>query len=146
MYVCRILCVSPLRLALDDEKIMPQGTLKWENEYMDDVVKLFLKDSNTNFDSLIKNIENDAELYEFVKNIILEGEEIIYVNTDEIVNLGTIYGILKNSNGICKINNRIYEQLIYNHMTIKTIRKNVPKVMSEYNYRLNFIKLDESVF
>ncbi|MEL7597211.1 MAG: AAA family ATPase, partial [Clostridiaceae bacterium] len=69
-----------------DEKIMPENELVWKKEYMDMAVKLILKDSNTNFDSLIKNIENNDELYYFVENIILKGERISYIKTDEIIN------------------------------------------------------------
>jgi hypothetical protein len=125
-----------------DEKIMPQDELIWKSEYMDKAVKELLKDSNTNFDSLIKNIENNKELYDFINRIILKGEDIIYVRTDEIVNMGTMYGILKEEKGNCRINNRIYEQLIYNHLIIKTIRNDKDALMSKYNYRSNFINPD----
>ncbi|MFT8340384.1 hypothetical protein [Clostridium beijerinckii] len=49
------------------------------------------KETNTNFDSLIKNIENDIELYEFIEKLVLEDEEIAYIKTDEIINKGSIY-------------------------------------------------------
>ena len=49
------------------------------------------KETNTNFDSLIKNIENDIELYEFIEKLVLEDEEIAYTKTDEIINKGSIY-------------------------------------------------------
>jgi hypothetical protein len=42
-----------------DENIMSEDKLLWEKEYMDLAVKEILRDSNTNFDSLIKNIENN---------------------------------------------------------------------------------------
>lgn len=125
-----------------DEKIMPKDELKWKKEYMDMAVKQLVSETNTNFDSLIKNIENDRELYNFVKTIVLEGTQIAYVKTDEIINKGIIYGILKEENSVCKINNKIYEQLIYNHMMIKVIRQKIYTVMSEYNYKSNFIKED----
>lgn len=128
-----------------DEKIMSKDQLQWKKEYMDRAVKQFLKESNTNFDSLIKNIENDSELYDFVKKIVLEGVEIPYVKTDEIVNKGSMYGILKEENGNCEINNKIYEQIIYNHMMMKVIRKDKYSTMSEYNYKANFIKSDSSL-
>lgn len=105
-----------------DEEIM-QG-IEWKKEYMDKAVKIIVNSDNTNFGSLIKNIENNIELYNFLKRIVLDGENITYVKTDEIINLATIYGILKEQNGSCKINNRIYEQLIYDHMMMKVIRKN----------------------
>lgn len=99
----------------------------------------------TNFQSLIKNIENNRELYDFVRNIVLDGEGITYVKSDEIVNLGTLYGILKEENGNCKINNKIYEQLIYNHMMMKVIRNNEYAEISKYNYKSKFIKEDGSL-
>ena len=40
-------------------------------EYLKLAVKELLKESNTNFDSLIKNIENNKELQELVRKIIL---------------------------------------------------------------------------
>jgi len=123
-----------------DEKIMPEAELKWEKEYMNMALKELLKESNTNFDSLIKNIENDIELYDFIKTIVLEGAEITYIKTDEIIDKGSIYGILKEKNGNCKINNKIYEQIIYNHMMMKVIRRDKYAIMSEYNYKSNFIK------
>ena len=131
--------VSKLCKIIDGE--IMQGT-EWKNEYMDAAVKKIVNNDNTNFDSLIKNIENNLELYNFLKRIVLDGENITYVKTDEIINLATIYGILKEENGNCKINNRIYEQLIYDHMMMRVIRKNTYTSMSHYNYKDNFIKED----
>lgn len=125
-----------------DEKIMSDNEFVWEKEYMDLAVKEILKDSNTNFESLIKNIENNEELYDFVKRIVLDNENINYIKTDNIVSLGSIYGILKEKDGVCKINNKLYEQLIYNHMMMKVIRQDKKSVMSQYNYKSNFIKED----
>lgn len=51
-------------------------------------VKILLKESNTNFDRLIKNIENDRELYNLIQTIALEGAEITYIKTDQIIDKG----------------------------------------------------------
>lgn len=128
-----------------DEKLMPRGELIWHKEYMDRAVKEIQLDSNTNFDSLIKNLENNKGLYDFVKRIVLDGENIAYLKTDEIISLGTLYGILKEKNGVCIINNKVYEQLIYNHMMMKVIRSDKYGEMSLYNYKSNFIKEDNTV-
>ena len=106
---------------------------------MDLAVKELLKESNTNFDSLIKNIENNEELYNFVKRIVLDNEKIAYVKSDTIVDLATTYGILKEQDGVCKIDNKIYEQLIYDHMMMKVIRLDKKSLMSNYNYKEHFI-------
>lgn len=128
-----------------DEKLMIGEELKWDKEYMDLAIKEILKDDNTNFDSLIKNLENNEELYNLVKRIVLDNESITFVKTDTIVNIGSIYGILKEESGNCRINNKIYEQLIYNHMMMKVIREDKKSTMSNYNYKLNFIKEDGSL-
>ena len=128
-----------------DEKLMDRTKLKWDKEYIDLAVKELLKENNTNFESIIKNLDNNNALYNFVKRIVLDGESITYIKTDMIVNLGTIYGILKDDNGICKINNRVYEQLIYNHMMMKVIRSDSYLSMSQYNYRSTFIREDETL-
>jgi len=59
-----------------DEKIMLDGELQWKKEYMDIAVKKLVNDDNTNFQSLIKNIENNIELKEMVKNLIIDGSKI----------------------------------------------------------------------
>jgi Predicted AAA-ATPase. len=100
-----------------DEKIMAEDEAKWEKEYMDMAVKKLLTESNTNFDSLIKNIENNNDLKALVKRIILDGTEIIYNQDNLIINLAIIHGIFKNNDGKVKIHNRIYEQRIYNYMS-----------------------------
>lgn len=120
-----------------DEKIMPEYGLKWEKEYMDMAVKELLKESNTNFDSLIKNIENNDDLKSLVKKIILDGYEITYNQDNFIINMAIMYGIFNNYNGKVKIHNRIYEQRIYNYMSslIETSTN-----LGFYNEREKFIK------
>ncbi|WP_027626571.1 hypothetical protein [Clostridium lundense] len=100
-----------------DEEIMPNEDLKWKKEYITLAVKKLLEDSNTNFHSLIKNIENNKELKELVKKIILDGYEISYNEDNFIIHEGIIYGIFKNFKGKIKIHNKIYEQVIYNYMS-----------------------------
>lgn len=119
-----------------DEKIMPENELKWEKEYMDMAVKQLLRETNTNFDSLIKNIENNKDLKELVRKIILDGTEITYVADNPIISMGIMYGIFKEENGKVKINNRIYEQRIYNYMSsiIETTTD-----LSLYNQSSNYI-------
>lgn len=122
-----------------DEKIMRDDRLVWEKEYMDLAVKEILRDSNTNFDSLIKNIENNKELKEMIKSLIIDGNKVTYNINNPIINLGILYGIFKNEDMSIKINNRIYEHVIYDYMTsiIETSTK-----VSSYNEKAKFIKED----
>ena len=122
-----------------DEKIMKDDELIWEKDYINLAVKEILRDSNTNFDSLIKNIENSKELKEMIKSLIIDGNRITYNINNPIINLGMLYGIFKNEDMRLKINNRIYEHIIYDYMT--SILETSTKV-SLYNERSNFIKSD----
>jgi hypothetical protein len=120
-----------------DEKIMAEEELKWEKDYMELAVKEILKESNTNFDSLIKNIENNNDLKVLVKKIILDGTDITYNQDNLIINMAIMYGIFKNNNGKVNIHNRIYEQRIYNYMSslIETSTE-----VGAYNQSAKFIK------
>ncbi len=102
-------------------------------------VKKILRESNTNFESLIKNIENNSKLKEMVKNLIIDGSKIVYNEDNLIIMMGITYGIFKNKQGELKIHNRIYEQRIYNYMSsiIETSTD-----VSFYNEKSNFIKED----
>jgi hypothetical protein len=125
-----------------DEKLMIEDELIWHKEYMGLAVKEILRDSNTNFDSLIKNIENNKDLREMVKSLIIEGNKINFNNNNPIINLGMLYGIFKNENASLKINNKIYELIIYDYMSsiIETSSK-----VSYYNEKSKFIKEDGSL-
>lgn len=92
-----------------DEDIINDGIYKWRLEYIDEAVKLILRDNNTNFESLIKNLENNKEIYNTVYNLLIEGVDITFNLDNPIINLGNTYGIFKNDNEKTKINNKIYE-------------------------------------
>ncbi|WP_097016647.1 AAA-like domain-containing protein [Orenia metallireducens] len=119
-----------------DESLKEQN---WMEANLIKAIKILLNEQNTNFKSLIKNIENDNDLYQLIYKIIMDGERITYNLDNPIIQLGELYGILKNNNGIVKVHNRIYEQRIYNYMSSK-IETNLNKI--SYNFRENFIRAD----
>ena len=115
---------------------MNQNELKWEKEYLELAVKELLNESNTNFDSLIKNIENNKELSELVDNLLIKGIQLNFNIHNPDINLGYLYGIFRNEKGNLKINNRIYEQLIYNYRISKI---QTSSNFVNYNSKENFI-------
>ncbi|ENK0837894.1 AAA family ATPase [Clostridium botulinum] len=119
-----------------DEKIMNENELKWEREYLDLAVKELLNESNTNFDSLIKNIENNKELSQVIDNLLIKGVKLNFNIHNPDINLGYLYGIFKDDKGNLKINNRIYEQLIYNYRISKI---QTSSNFYNYNSKENFI-------
>ena len=104
-----------------DEIILPEKDEQtWTAADLKESLRLLSRESNTNFDTLIKSLENDKALYDFVYRIIMESD-IIYFNNDEpIILQGIMHGIFKDE-GHIKIHNLIYEERLYNYMVAKTL-------------------------
>lgn len=109
-YLCKII----------DENILPgKNKRQWDPHDLERAVQLAIMKESTNFDSLIKNIENNPDLYELVFNIIMNGMTFSYNRRNTVIHLGTLYGILREENRKTRIHNRLYEQLIYDYMSSK---------------------------
>lgn len=103
-----------------DENILPGKSKKeWEPHDLVQAVQIALTKDNTNFDTLIKNLENNPELYELVFKIIMNEKGFSYNKDNPVIRFGTIYGILQGERGRTKIHNRLYEQRIYNYVASK---------------------------
>ena len=103
-----------------DEKILPGKKKKeWKPEDLVEAVQIALMQDNTNFESLVKNLENNPGLYELIFKIIMNEKGFSYNRRNPIINQGTLYGILKEEQGRTRIHNRLYEQLIYDYMSSK---------------------------
>jgi hypothetical protein len=83
-----------------------------------------MKENNTNFDSLVKNLENNAELYDLVYRILINGAHIPFSPDASLTRLGRMYGIFKDEANTVKIHNQIYEQRLYTYMTVRAIEEN----------------------
>jgi len=89
-----------------------------------EAIKIILEDSsNSLFDDIIKNIENNQELYELIKVIVLEDRRIPFSYTDPLISLAAMYGIIKNNNKTAVIHNVIFANLLYDHFIAKAIRE-----------------------
>lgn len=123
-----------------DEKLLFQGENKtWSLYDIDRSVKQLLNERNTNFESLIKNLENNLDLYNVIYEIIIDGQYKTFNIDNPIIDMGVTYGIFKNHNGRLSISNRVYEQRIYNYMSSKI---ETSTNISSYNFRDNFIEKD----
>lgn len=101
-----------------DEKIIPtKQSNEWTEDDLRKALQIAFNNDNTNFESLIKNLENNPDLYEFVFNLIIEGTQFLFNLNNPIIHLGLLFGILKEESGRVRVHNRIYEQIIYNYMS-----------------------------
>jgi hypothetical protein len=106
------------------EEILPKKIDKshWTLEDLEKSVQLLLKENNTNFDSLIKNLENNKDLYDLTYRILVLGESVNFNPDVPVARLGTIFGIFREDT-ILKIHNRIYQQRIYNYLIARKIEE-----------------------
>ncbi len=103
-----------------DEKILPQRNDKnWNINDIETVVKTICLESNTNFSSLSKNIENDPELYNFVVNLLLGSKTFTFVKDVPLIDIAYTHGIIDNYKGKVKIHNKIYEEYLTNYVVTK---------------------------
>ena len=89
----------------------------WTEENMINALKLLLDENNTLFDDLVKNIENNKELREYMFNLIMNGSGDRFNLLNPIINLGVMFGYFKNENNTIVISNRIFSQVLYNYFS-----------------------------
>ncbi|MFW6001688.1 MAG: AAA-like domain-containing protein [Halanaerobium sp.] len=118
------------------EEILTDNESSWKEQYLEQAVKIILEKDLPNFDTLIKNIENNSDLEEMCVDLIVDGRRITYNLDNPTIEKGELYGIFKNNNGSLKIHNRIYEQRIYNYL-ISKIENSMES--DAFNFRDSFI-------
>jgi hypothetical protein len=116
---------------------------KWTLDDLETSIQLLLKENNTNFDSLIKNLENNTDLYNLIYRLLLYGENIPYNTHTPIMSVGTMYGFFKEEAGRLRIHNRIYEQFIYTYVSVRKIEEG--RVVDERFLGNQFTKDDGSL-
>ncbi|WP_160690354.1 AAA family ATPase [Clostridium sp. C2-6-12] len=117
-------------------QIIDENQLLWNEENINRSVKELLQENNTLFDDLVKNIENNNEFKDYIFDLIINGTEKTFNIHNTLINLGVIYGYLKNIDGRVKMSNRIFEQMLYNYFSSKLENKTD---MSTYNFKENFV-------
>ncbi len=121
-----------------DERIYESVKKTWSINDIQKSVKMINEEVNTLFESIVKNLENNDDLYELTKRILIDGEQIVFNPLDPIISIGVTYGIFKKGDDGLEVRNKIFEEIIYNYMIskIRTSAKN----MSLYNIKSNFIE------
>lgn len=113
----------------------------WTIEGVQEAIKILLDEKNTLFDDLIKNIENDKDIFNSVENLILKGKRMIY--NPDAYEKELMFGIMaKADDNSLKIHNKIFEIRIYNYLIAKRAKEQGD--ILTYEYRTNFI-IDEKL-
>jgi hypothetical protein len=118
-----------------DEKINKGCKKAWTIDDIRNAVKIINEEVNTLFESIVKNLENSNELYELVKRILIDSEQIVFNPLDPLISIGLTYGLLKKGKEGLEISNKIFEEIIYSYMIskIRTSSKNI-SLYNNYKY------------
>jgi len=99
-----------------DEKLEENWTLAG----IQDAVQFVLFEKSTLFDDVIKNLENNQNLYDFIYNLLFIGKEYEFTVYDPIIELGSMYGFIKpGARNRVRVANTLFETLMYNYFVSK---------------------------
>jgi AAA-like domain len=114
--------VSKLCKIFDEELLAEKVEMTWTTHDVDVAARQLIKETNTNFDELSKNLDNNPDLYQLTQSIAIESEQFAYEPNDPTASLGIQYGIFADRNGLA-IHNLIYQQVIINKMSFRIQRE-----------------------
>ena len=102
--------VSRICMLLDEKK----DKAAWSAHGVSDVVKEILKEHNTLFDDMQKKLTDYPELKSMFYAILFNGSVFLYNIDNQMIQLATLFGYIKEENGRVAITNRIFETRLYN--------------------------------
>jgi hypothetical protein len=93
-------------------KYIDELPLEWNTHSVDEAERLILKEDNTLFDDIIKNVLSSHGLAEILRRVLLEGDNVGIMRQDPDINLGLTFGIIVEKNERVVISNIIFETLL----------------------------------
>jgi hypothetical protein len=97
-------------------KTINDSKLGWTEESVDRAEMIVVKEKNTLFDDVTKNLINNETFSNLVKRILLEGAHITFEDQNPEIDMGMMYGILKkDADNQTVVSNVIFETRIYNY-------------------------------
>ena len=86
----------------------------WNLTGIAQAVKILLNESSTLFDDLRKKIDDYPDLRKLLYEMLFQGSTFPYNRYTSLIDMGTMFGFLKDSDGVLVIANRIFETWMYN--------------------------------
>ncbi|MGL5330854.1 MAG: GxxExxY protein [Peptostreptococcaceae bacterium] len=125
-----------------DEDILKGDKIHWSIYNVQRAVKIIINEKNTLFDDLIKNMENNKNLYEAIYNILVLNTSQVFNINNPTIEIGNMLGYLScNSDNNVQVSNQMLKEVIYNYMVSKTNTVD----MNSYNFKDNFITEDNEL-
>lgn len=114
-----------------DERIMGSDGFEdakkaWSKAGVEKAVTIILKESNLLFESMVKQLDTYEDLYKMIEDIIYCGRRIPFSMEEKSINLGVMFGFLKEENGRVMVANRLFEMCLLNlFMAKEAIRSEI---------------------
>ncbi|MDO4312481.1 MAG: AAA-like domain-containing protein [Eubacteriales bacterium] len=86
----------------------------WNRELFQEAVRVLLKSPNTLFDDMVKKLSDYPELKKMLREMLFTGRKYSYETENYLINIGEMFGFLKENEGMVCISNRIFEMKLYN--------------------------------
>ena len=92
-----------------------QNIEPWTKEGVAEAVKRILSEISVPlFDSMVKQLDHFSDLRETLERILYQGQQISFSPAEKSINMGMMFGFLKEENGRVAIANRIFEMYLLN--------------------------------
>lgn len=105
---------------LTDERVAggsvcPDKKSAWTKTGILEAVRLILKEPNALFDDMLKHLYEHPKLKIMLKNILFQGRRYTFETDAKMIQLGVMFGFLKEREQTVRIANRIFETKLYNY-------------------------------
>lgn len=102
-----------------DEELPERGNLSakeplWSAAGVGEAVKILLKENTPLFDSMAKQLDQYKDLRDLIEEILYQGKQVAFSPMQMSVNLGVMFGFLKEEKGFVTVANRIFEMALLN--------------------------------
>ena len=81
----------------------------WTAQGIQDAVKILLIEKSPLFNDMIKNMTSSPDVYKFMYELMITGDQKSYNIDVPEIDLGVMYGFIKNNDGKAVISNRVFE-------------------------------------
>lgn len=86
----------------------------WTREGIGEAVKIILTSGTLLFDSMVKQLDTFKDLKYVIQEILYQGKKIPFSPGERAINLGRMFGFLREDHGSVAITNRIFEMFLLN--------------------------------
>lgn len=105
--ICKILDETLLE---NDKRFCENGV--WSQTGVAEAVKIILKSNMVLFDSMVRQLDIYRDLRKMIEDILYQGKRVPFSPAEKYINLGMMFGFLKEENGQVMLANRIFEMYL----------------------------------